>query len=103
MSTQLEGLLMRELKASSLPSCRFRAPGITSPVTNLCLLAGEQKLFDLQNFSVVSLEQSPLLPPLPAHLWEAAAPWGGSANPPRSNVFLWGHQSVRPPSGALPQ
>lgn len=30
MSTQLEGLLMRELKASSLPSCRFRTPGIAS-------------------------------------------------------------------------
>lgn len=35
MSTQLEGLLMRELKASSMPSCRFRAPGITSEAQSL--------------------------------------------------------------------
>lgn len=35
MSTQLEELLMRELKASSLPSCRFRAPGIRSEAQSL--------------------------------------------------------------------
>lgn len=35
MSTQLEELLMRELKASSLPSCRFRAPGIRPEAQSL--------------------------------------------------------------------